>query len=217
MGYQGTNVFLGGTLVGQTYLGDNRIEYSPFFVAPIGIVTTNLILNMDSTDSASYPGSGTDWFNLVVGVPITASFVNTITYSGGYLGTNGIDSYINIPVGSGGTSLDFRSSKSTVMVATRYTTTSGNGRMCSTGNVSTSNWLLGHYQNTVDNYYPNGTIYGTPGSITDTNWRIYTGTTDNTGNECDFYINDTLLVNDGASNTVGTYAFQIGRNSNGTE
>jgi hypothetical protein len=30
MAFIGTNVFLGGTLVGQTYLGDERIEYSPF-------------------------------------------------------------------------------------------------------------------------------------------------------------------------------------------
>ena len=30
MPFIGTNVFLGGTLVGQTYLGNERIEYSPF-------------------------------------------------------------------------------------------------------------------------------------------------------------------------------------------
>jgi len=30
MAFIGTNVFLGGTLVGQTYLGEDRIEYSPF-------------------------------------------------------------------------------------------------------------------------------------------------------------------------------------------
>ena len=103
------------------------------------------------------------------------------------------------------------------MVATRYATTSGNGRMCSSGDVANSNWLLGHYAQTVDNFYANGTVYGTPGTINDTNWRIYTGTNDSTGNECNFYINNSHLVTNGASNTVGTYAFQIGRNSNGTE
>ena len=30
MAFLGTNIFLGGTLVGQSYLGNERVEYTPF-------------------------------------------------------------------------------------------------------------------------------------------------------------------------------------------
>jgi hypothetical protein len=37
MAYIGTNVFLGGTLVGQSFLGDTQIEYTPFEPATLAI------------------------------------------------------------------------------------------------------------------------------------------------------------------------------------
>ena len=41
MPFIGTNVFLGGTLVGQTYLGDERIEYSPFEPQTLPFIRTD--------------------------------------------------------------------------------------------------------------------------------------------------------------------------------
>ena len=49
------------------------------------IVTSGLVLYMDATDVASYPGSGASIFNLVAGKPITGSLVNTPTYKNNYI------------------------------------------------------------------------------------------------------------------------------------
>jgi hypothetical protein len=41
MAFIGTNVFLGGTLVGQTYLGNERIEYSQFEPSTLPFIRTD--------------------------------------------------------------------------------------------------------------------------------------------------------------------------------
>jgi hypothetical protein len=212
MPFIGTNLFLGNNLIGQTYLGNERVVSNPYNLPETGIVTNGLIAYFDATDAASYPGSGTSWFNLVAGKPITASLVNGVTYTGGYLQTNGTNQYISIPVGSGDTSLNLV--PSTVMGATRYADTSGNGRMMS--GQSARNWLLGHYQDTTLNYFAEGTISGIPGGPNDTNWRIYTGTA-STSSGYDFYVNDSLVVGGSTAGASGVFGMEIGRQYNGTE
>lgn len=213
MAYIGTNVFLGNNFIGQTYLGIDRVEVSPFDVVQINVVTNGLILYLDSTNAASYPGSGTEWYNLVAGKPITASLINGVTYKDGFLQTNGSNQYISIPVGSGDTLTAYNIY--TAMGATRYAITSGNGRMMSGQNPR--NWLLGHFNNTTENYYAEGTIYGVPGGPNDTNWRIYTGTGNTTTDKWDFYINGSNIVTSSAGGANGIYGMEIGRQYNGTE
>ena len=177
------------------------------------VVTNGLRLYLDSTNTASYPGSGTSWFNLVAGVPITASLVNGVTFKDNYLQTNGTNQYISIPVGSGGTSLDL--GISTTMGATRYADTSGNGRMMS--GQSARNWLLGHFNNTTLNYYAEGTITGVPGGPNDTTFRVYTGTTNTTTDRYDFYVNGVNSVTSSVQGAAGLLGMEIGRQFNGTE
>ena len=108
-----------------------------------GIVTSGLVLYMDVTDPACYPGTGTSVFNLVAGYPITGSLVNSPTYKDNYLQFNGTNQYFQIPVNSGTNyTLLFTTGSSTVMGAARYADTSGNGRIISVSNIQTSNWLL---------------------------------------------------------------------------
>ena len=176
------------------------------------IVTDGLILYMDSTNAASYPGSGTSWFNLVAGQAITGSLVNGVTYKNNYLQMNGTNQYIDIPF----VSLDYRTGTSTVMGATRYADTTGNGRIMSAINTANSNWLLGHYADTTLNYYAGGTIQLNNGP-NDTNWRIYAGTGNTTTDKWSFYVNGASNTLDSAGGATGPYGFRMGANSNGTE
>jgi hypothetical protein len=205
----GRNIFLGRNFIGQSYLGKDMIEVSPYEVVIPSVVTSGLVLYLDSTNTNSYPGSGTSWFNLVAGQPITASLVNGVTFKDNYLQTNGTDQYITVPFNS----LDYRSSNSTVMCITRYADTSGNGRMLSSVNTTTSNWLLGHYNNTTENYYANGTIQLNNGP-NDTSWRVYAGTADIAGDKWSLYVNGVANTLDSTGGATGPYGFAVGCNYN---
>ena len=159
----------------------------------VDVVTNGLIIYMDATNAASYPGSGANLFNLVAGQVYTGSLVNTPTYKDSYIQLNGTNQYVSIPHPG------YATGTSTVMGATRYADTSGNGRMFS-GGVSGNNWLLGHFNDTTLNYFAGGTIAGVPGGPNDTNWRIYTGTGNTTTDRWDFYVNG---VNSVTSSTAG--------------
>jgi hypothetical protein len=213
MAFIGTNLFLGNNLIGRAYLGNAEVVSNPFNVpeAP-SIVTNGLVLYMNSSIAASYPGSGTEWYNLVAGKPITGSLINGVTYKDGYLQTNGTNQYISIPVGSGDTSLALY--PATTMGATRYADTSGNGRMMSAQDPR--NWLLGHYNDTTLNYYSETIITGVPGGPNDTNWRIYTGTAGDS-NGFNFYVNGALNTGPVAGAGSSLYGMEIGRQYNGTE
>lgn len=211
-----TQYYLGDSLIRYVTLGDSLVATNPFTqdtIVPVpSIVTDGLVAYFDATNAASYPGTGTSWFNLVAGKPITASLVNGVTYSGGFLQTNGTTQYISIPVGSGDTSLNLF--PATVMGATRYADTSGNGRMMS--GQSARNWLLGHYQDTTLNYYAEATIAGVPGGPNDTNWRVYTGTA-GPSSGYNFYVNGTLNTGPSSAGAAGPLGMEIGRQYNGTE
>jgi Concanavalin A-like lectin/glucanases superfamily len=176
------------------------------------VVTNGLILYFDTTNAACYPGSGTSVFNLVAGQPITGSLVNSVTYKDGYLQFNGTNQYMDVPT----TSLNYVTGTSTVMGASRYADTTGNGRVISTGGVATSNWLLGHFGNTTLNYYPGNTILLNNGP-NDTNWRIYTGTANTSTDRWDFYVNGVNSVTSSTAGSTGPFGFNIARNQNNTE
>jgi hypothetical protein len=182
------------------------------------IVTSGLVLYMDATNAASYPGTGASIFNLVAGKPITGSLVNTPTYKDNYIQFNGTNQYIDIPLNSGTDySLLYTTGSSTVMGATRYADTSGNGRMISSINIQTSNWLLGHFNNTTLNYFCEGAIVGVPGGPNDTNWRIYAGTANVPGDVYNFYVNGALNTGPSSAGSRGPAGFNIGvSNNNGT-
>ena len=80
---------------------------------------------------------------------------------------------------------------------------------------------MGHWGNTVDNYYAEGTITGINGSISDLNWRIYAGNGDISGDVYSFYMNNSLYASNGGGSAgpngvmIGKYPFSTSENANG--
>jgi hypothetical protein len=222
MGQEGLQSYLGNA-TNTLYLGNNPIVLNPFSdAAPIppttsttstttaapSYVTSGLIIYMDSTEAASYPGSGTAIYNLVPGQPYTGSLENGVTYSGGYLNTAKASSQyiqINAP--------NYTSQNNTVMGATRYTSGTSNGRMIA-GNVN--NWLLGHWQNSTINYYAEGTIFGIAGGPNDENWRIYAGTGNIGTDVWGLYTNGSLTA-ENTNGVQGPNGLRVGSQSGGGE
>lgn len=63
-----------------------------------GIVTSGLVVHLDAGNSASYPGSGTTWYDLS-GNGYNGTLVNSPTYSSGEMGSlyfDGTERYINL-------------------------------------------------------------------------------------------------------------------------
>lgn len=215
-------VYLGNTLINDVMLGSQRMDdiifKEPSAAIELPPVTGGLVLFLDSTQPASYPGAGLSWYNLVAGQTITASLQSNVVYTtgpyltGSYLQVTGsANGYIEIP------GVNFTSSNSTVMCATRYTG-GDNQRMLAGLN---NNWLLGHWQASTINYYA-GTqpVYGIdiPGetSPNDTNWRIYAGTANIAGDSWGLYTNASLTAQN-ANGTDGPDGLQVGRASGGGE
>jgi hypothetical protein len=191
-------LFLGDLPIQSGYLGD---KYTEAYLNPSSApayVTDGLIIYMDSTEPASYPGSGTTWYNLVSGQPYVGTIGASVTYTGQYLQT-----YSSPTTAASGiiiTTSSFYTGPHTIMSATRYTDTSGNGRMLA-GN--SNNWLLGQWQNTTENYYAEGWVYGAGSGANDTNWRIYTATGDQASDSYSFFLNGTLLQSGSTAGSGG--------------
>lgn len=85
MATAGTQLYLGNTLINNSFLGDTASILNPFEFN--NIVTNNLLFYVNAGFSTSYPGSGTTW-NDLSGQTNTATLVNTPTFT-----SNGISSY----------------------------------------------------------------------------------------------------------------------------
>lgn len=77
-------VYLGNTLINDVMLGSQRMDdvFTPFTAAiELPPVTSGLVLFLDSTQGASYPGEGLSWYNLVAGQAITASLQANVSFT----------------------------------------------------------------------------------------------------------------------------------------
>lgn len=189
------------------FLGGSQVAINPYSEpappAPPGpsYVTDGLLIYMDSTVAASYPGSGTNWYNLVAGQNYTGSLSAGASYVAPYLQTaRAANSYINI------TSNSWYSLPYTIMCATRHTSTGANGRMLGSNN----NWLLGHWDTSTSNYYAEGLIYGIPGGPNDTNWRIYAGTGDQSSDRYSYFLNGAIVVSGSSGGSGGPVGLNFG-------
>jgi hypothetical protein len=155
------------------------------------IIQDGLVLYLDAADKNSYPGSGTVWYDLS-GNGYNGTFYGGTTFNSseslGVIQLNGSGSYVNVP------GISLSSSNFTVIAAARYT--SGSGRIISG---LYNNWLLGHWSNSVANYYSAGWVSSVGPGGSDTSWRIYAGT-GVIGGAYTMYINGNYNV----SNTNGT-------------
>ena len=85
------------TVLASKVAYSHMMSYSSYSSGGGGIVTNNLYLHLDASNSSSYSGSGTAW-NDLSGNSNNVTLVNGATYSsndGGYLDFDGTNDYIN--------------------------------------------------------------------------------------------------------------------------
>lgn len=173
------------------------------------IVTSGLVLLLDAANVKSYPGSGSTWFDLS-GNNNNMTLFGTPTFStanAGVLQFNGTNQYGTV------TALNYSTTTFSIIAASRY---SGATR----GRVITSvsnNWLFGHWGSTTENYYAEGWVSSVGAGPNDTNWRIYAGTEDYTGDRRSLYVNNQARVVDSAAGGQGFNGLGVGRWGNATE
>lgn len=174
------------------------------------IITDGLVLYWDASNSKSYVNGSSIMYDLSNNS--NNGTVTNVTFSAEFGGViNTLVSNTSLIVSN----LNLLSSKYTVIGAARYNGAT-RGRIITASN----NWLLGHWTNGTQSYYPGGTVK-LDSTGNDTNWRIYAGTGDPTPGGTDyyeFYINGAFIIgNNGGSQ--GPQNIRIGQlfneNSNG--
>jgi hypothetical protein len=167
------------------------------FETPAGPVTNGLVLYWDAGNLDSYPGTGTTIYDLS-GNGNNGTLYNGVGYNqtnGGVLTFDGVDDY--------GISYNpnLSTTTSTVMGAARYSGAT-RGRIINSTDV---NWLMGHWNNSTENYYALGWV--TPVGIgnSDTNWRIYAALGNQPTDNYALYVNNTVTATstDGSSGPDG--------------
>jgi len=161
-----------------------------------------LICYLDAADNASYPGSGTAWYDLSNN-GTNATLVNGVSFNGGIAGgvlvTNGSNQYITVPCGN------LSGTNYTVIGAAKYTTPSG--RIFSG---ESNNWLLGWWGASTENYYAEGWVSAVSSGGSDTNWRIMTGTGNISEDQYIVYANSVATYSN-QSGSQGPYNLSLGR------
>jgi len=83
--------------VTELYNSGNGKQYTPPVVSTPSIITDGLVLNLDAGDTSSYPGTGTDWFDLTSN-DNDGVLVNGPTYltdNGGVISFDGVNDYVD--------------------------------------------------------------------------------------------------------------------------
>jgi hypothetical protein len=165
------------------------------------IVTNGLVMYWDAANVRSYPGTGTTIYDLCKNY--NGTLVNGPTFStanGGVIVFDGLDDYLY------NSAINYSSGTSTVIGAARYSGAT-RGRMI---NAFTNNWLMGHWSNSVANYYAEGWVSSAGAGGSDTNWRIYAATGNSAADSWSLYINGVINVSNNAG-SQGPNGIAIGR------
>jgi hypothetical protein len=165
------------------------------------IVTNGLVMYWDAANVRSYPGTGTTIYDLCKNY--NGTIVNGPTFStanGGVIVFDGLDDYLY------NSAINYSSGTSTVIGAARYSGAT-RGRMI---NAFTNNWLMGHWSNSVANYYAEGWVSSAGAGGSDTNWRIYAATGNSAADSWSLYINGVINVSNNAG-SQGPNGIAIGR------
>ena len=171
------------------------------------IVSDGLLVYVDAANRRSYPGTGNTWYDLS-GNNNHMTLVNGVGFStvnGGVLTTDGTNDYISLYP------FNLTTTNHTIMGASRY---SGATR----GRIFTSrggNWLLGHWNNYVRAYYPNGDIRLAIDAA-DTNWYISSAVENYSSDLWTLYSNGNFVVTS-SNGSQGPDGFAIGAWQGSTE
>lgn len=175
-----------------------------FTIGPPSIIGSNLLLYWDVSNPNSYPGTGTTIYDLSENGN-NGTLVNGVSYNssnGGVLVFDGNNDYVfsNTP--------NLASSNYTVIGAARYS----GGTRERIINATSNNWLMGHWNNSTENYYAEGWVSSIQAGTSDTNWRIHASNGNISGDSYGFYVNNNFVVQNGGGSagpngiTVGRYA-----------
>jgi hypothetical protein len=179
------------------------------FETPAGPVTNGLLLYWDAGNLDSYPGTGTTIYDLS-GNGNNGNLVNGVGYNqtnGGVLTFDGVDDLLYY------SSLNLSSTNYTVMGAARYSGTT-RGRMITSTN---NNWLIGHWNNSTENYYAEGWVSPVQYGANDTNWRIYAALGDVGTDSYTSYVNNSLSVGPNNGGSAGPNGISVGAQGYGAE
>ena len=169
----------------------------------ISVPTTGLVMYLDAGNAASYPGSGSTWYDL--SGKNNNMTLNGPTYSSQY---GGVLTFTTSQTAVSG--LNYSASNFSIISGQRYTG-GANGR--GTAGAS-NNWLFGLYSGYNEAYYANGWIYyGAYGG--DTNWRIYSGPENYSGNQRSFYVNNVAKATNSTAGSSGFSGLSINSNPYG--
>lgn len=161
-----------------------------------------LICYLDAADVDSYPGSGTDWYDLS-GNGANGTLVNGVSYNsgiaGGVLVTNGSNQYITVPCGN------LSGTNYTVIAGAKYATVGG--RIIS---AESNNWLLGWWSSSTENYYAVGWVTPVQNGPQDTSWKIMAGTGNISEAQYIVYVNSVATYSN-QSGSQGPYNLSLGR------
>jgi len=174
--------------------------------AALGMVTSNLVLNLDAGNPNSYAGFGTTWTDLS-GLSNNGTLVNGPTYSsanGGSIVFDGLNDYVNC----GNPSISI--GKITVNAWVKITTGSVFQHIVDSGSDS---WHLA-ILNDNRPYFYNGSTYHTAAPILEVNkWYLITGVQ---GATLDIYINGVLGQSIATNANVTTNNLSVGRWQSGS-
>jgi hypothetical protein len=177
------------------------------------IVTNGLVMCLDAGFTPSYPGVGTTIYD-ISGNGNHGTLYNGVGYStnsGGVLTFDGSDDLVT----TSGPNLI--STNYTVMGAARYTG-SPKGRIINGAySINGNNWLMGHWNNSTENYYAEGWVSPVQAGTSDTSWRIYSVNGDIVGDSYALYVNNILSAGPNNSGNAGPNRFNIGGLGVGSE
>ena len=89
---------LSASEVTELYNNGNGKQYTPPVVSTPSIITDGLVLNLDAGNTLSYPGTGTDWFDLTSNNN-DATLINGASYitdGGGSISFDGVNDFIQV-------------------------------------------------------------------------------------------------------------------------
>ena len=195
-------------------IGGNRITSQLLAALPNpGIITSGLVLNLDASNIASYPGSGTTWYDLSSQIYI-GTLYNGTSYSntnGGGIVFDGVDDYVdlnsnNIITGVNPFTVEclYTIANASVNGAALFTT-------YGTGYVYNSIWISGQY----GIYTSLGNVYYSDAPLGVGTYYL-TCTKDSSGN-CILYRNAKPMATGSVTASISAQAnFRLGADTNNT-
>jgi hypothetical protein len=168
-------------------------------------VTDGLVMCLDAGFTPSYPGSGTTIYD-ISGNGNHGTLYNGVGYStnsGGVLTFDGSDDWV---VTSGPNLI---STNYTVMGAARYSGGLSQRMITAPYSINANNWLMGHWNNSTENYFAEGWISTSGIGPSDTNWRIYSVNGNIAGDSYALYVNNSLNAGPNSNGNAGPNRFSI--------